>query len=284
MSSPVIEYQNGPGPAPAQQQQSTWRQRLQPFLSRQKDFLPWYYGAIITLAELLTAFMYIQAGLALHFGLLILLIIHAALAANQPRYPLYQTLALAPLIRILSLTLPLGAFPLIWWYAFTSLPLLTAAGVAAYLAGFKAADLGFTTGRIGSQLLITFSGLLLGLLEYLILRPQPLVPALTPGSIWLPALILLVGTGFTEEFIFRGLMQQAAARAAGPRFALYYVSFIFAVLHITHQSLLDVIFVFAVALFFGRMVQRQGSILGVTLAHGLTNITLYLVWPHLLPF
>lgn len=41
----------------------------------------------------------------------------------------------------------------------------------------------------------------------------------------------------------------------------------------------DIVFVFVVALFFGWVVQRTGSILGVALAHGITNIVLYLIAP-----
>jgi len=37
-----------------------------------------------------------------------------------------------------------------------------------------------------------------------------------------------------------------------------------------------------VALFFGYSVHKTGSILGVTLSHGLTNIGLFLVFPFLL--
>lgn len=246
-----------------------------------KALLPWFYGVLLTAAEILTALMYIPAGLALHFSILILLILQAALEAGKPRHALYQALTLAPLTRIMSLTLPLGSFPLMWWYAITSLPLLAAAGAAAALCGFKAADLGLVRGRPGLQVLVALSGLPLGLLEYLILRPQPLA-GLDFRHLWLPALILLICTGFMEELVFRGLIMRAATIAAGPRFALNYMSFIFAILHITHRSVLDVFFVFAVALFFGWVVQKDRSILGVTLAHGLTNITLYLIWPNLL--
>ncbi|MDN5361457.1 MAG: protease family protein [Moorella sp. (in: firmicutes)] len=274
MSSPHSIYQAGPAPRGAS--------RFKAFLKGQGEFLPWYYGVLLTVAEILTALMYIPAGLALHFSLLVLLILQAALEAGKPRHALYQALTLAPLTRIMSLTLPLGNFPLVWWYAITSLPLLAAAGAAAALSGFKAADLGLTRGRPGRQVLVALSGLPLGFLEYLILRPQPLVAGLDWRHLWLPALILLVCTGFMEELVFRGLIMRAATVAAGPRFALYYMSFIFAILHITHRSVLDVFFVFAVALFFGWAVQRDRSILGVTLAHGLTNITLYLIWPNLL--
>jgi len=42
-----------------------------------------------------------------------------------------------------------------------------------------------------------------------------------------------------------------------------------------------VLFVFAVAMFFAWAVKRTGSLLGVTLAHGITNIMLFVVIPFL---
>jgi len=50
----------------------------------------------------------------------------------------------------------------------------------------------------------------------------------------------------------------------------------------TRRSLLDVLFVGVVGLFFGWVVHRTRSLLGVTLAHGLTNIILFLVMPFVL--
>jgi membrane protease YdiL (CAAX protease family) len=41
------------------------------------------------------------------------------------------------------------------------------------------------------------------------------------------------------------------------------------------------LFVFGVSVFFSWIVSRTGSLLGVTLAHGLTNILLFLVVPTL---
>jgi membrane protease YdiL (CAAX protease family) len=43
--------------------------------------------------------------------------------------------------------------------------------------------------------------------------------------------------------------------------------------------MLDVIFVFLVAMFFGFVVTRTRSILGVTIAHGLTNVGLFIFFP-----
>jgi membrane protease YdiL (CAAX protease family) len=40
-----------------------------------------------------------------------------------------------------------------------------------------------------------------------------------------------------------------------------------------------VAFVFLVALFFGWAVARTGSLLGVTLSHGIANVVLYVIVP-----
>ena len=60
---------------------------------------------------------------------------------------------------------------------------------------------------------------------------------------------------------------------------IIYISLVFAVLHLGFISIIDVVFVFLVALFFGWVVKKTGSLFGVTLAHGITNALLYLVLP-----
>jgi hypothetical protein len=193
----------------------------------------------------------------------------------------YLALTLAPLIRILYLSLPLNVFPLTYWYAVVSFPLLVGAVVVAQINGYRRKEIGLGWGNknLLFHLLFGLTGLPLGLIEYLILRPEPLVPVLSLPDVFLPALILLVCTGFAEEFIFRGIMQKAASDLLGQKTALILVGFIFAILHVTHLSVIDVVFVFGVAVFFSTVVRRTGSLIGVTLAHGLTNIALYLILP-----
>jgi hypothetical protein len=125
---------------------------------------------------------------------------------------------------------------------------------------------------------VALSGLLFGVIEYLILAPEPMVTELTWQEVWLPALIFLMCTGFVEEFIFRGVLQRTAVEVFGG-WGIIYVSLLFAVLHMGFLSLIDVVFVFFVALFFSWVVKKTGSLLGVSLAHGITNIILYLVVP-----
>ncbi len=141
--------------------------------------------------------------------------------------------------------------------------------------------IGLTANKFPLQILIGLTGIGLGYIEYYILRPKSLVTTLRLESIWLPALILLIFTGLLEEIIFRGMLQYNAERVLG-RNALLYTSLVFTILHLGYKSMPDLAFVFIVALFFAWVVRRSGSILGVTLAHGLINITLFLIYPFIL--
>jgi membrane protease YdiL (CAAX protease family) len=240
----------------------------------------WVYLIAITAAEVITTFVNPVAGVIIHGMLLVLLIVHATRVWHEPVHELLLSLSIAPLIRILSLTLPLTQFALIQWFVLTSIPLFLTAFIIIRLLNLRREEIGLRVGDLPVQLLIALLGFGLGVMEYVILHPQPLIPALTLDALWGAAVILLVCTGFAEELFFRGLLQRTAYAALG-RLGIVYVAALFAVLHIGYQSLLDVAFVFGVGLLFGYLVLSTRSLLGVTLAHGLTNILLFLVLPHL---
>lgn len=235
----------------------------------------------VTLAESLFVFFNAQAGMVAHIVLMVVLFIHSSQAERQDVRRTVLALSLVPLIRIVSLALPLTSYPQVYWYLITAVPLLAATVVVMWDSGLSLADVGFSLRPLPVQLLVAPVGLALGLVEYWILRPEPLVDFFTVGSVVGPAIILLIGTGFAEEFIFRGVLQKTFGRVLGT-WGIIYVALIFAVLHMGYLSALDVVFVFAVGLLFAWVVLRTGSILGVTLAHGLTNISLFLVFPFLL--
>lgn len=222
-------------------------------------------------------------GIACHTGILLATIIDAALIDRYFHGRLVLSLSLVPLIRIISLTLPLADIPRIWQYLIIYLPLLAAAIVVARLLDYKPKDIGIKFGFMPVQLIVGLVGLGFGVAEYYILvvmPPEPLIEMLaveaTLQSTWLPALVLLLSTGFVEEFIFRGVLQRTAVEVFGG-WGVIYVSYIFAILHIGFLSWIDVAFVFGVALFFGWVVKKTGSLLGVTLSHGITNIILFIV-------
>ena len=244
-------------------------------------FIALAYLAAIAIAEILTTFAPARTGLVAHAAVLLGILIHAARVDGQKEQAFLVSLAFAPLIRVLSLSLPLADLPLLYWYPITSIPLFAAVLIAAPTLGFGRAALGLSLRRWGLQLVIGLSGIAFGVFEYWILQPEPLVSTFEWTDLLWPALILLVSTGLLEELIFRGLLQRAAIDVLGI-WGIGFVAILFAVLHTGYRSLLDVLFVGAVGLFFGWVVHRTRSLLGVTLAHGLTNIILFLVMPFVL--
>lgn len=236
------------------------------------------YLAAITGIEVLTNFYNLTGGVISHVILLAALIVHSSMVDEAPTRKLLLSLTLAPLTRIMSLSLPLAQFPQVYWYLIIYPSLFAAAWVAMRRLNFTAREIGFTIRRLPLQLVVASSGFIFGVLEYFILTPEPLVTELTWGSVLLPAFALSAGTGIVEEFIFRGVIQRAALEALG-KWGLPYVAFLFAILHLIHNSILDIVLVFAIALFFGWIVKRTGSLLGVILSHSITNILLFLVIP-----
>ncbi|MFC2045218.1 type II CAAX prenyl endopeptidase Rce1 family protein [Chloroflexota bacterium] len=248
---------------------------VEPVLSK-PDLL---YLAGITAAELITALVSPLGGIIFHISILLGLVYHASIAGGS-RQKLYLTLALAPLIRLISMSMPLTNFPQIYWYAIIAVPLLLATFGIIRRLNFSLPDIGFTLNRIPLQVLVVFAGIPFGIVEFYILRPDSLISELSWQAALVPGLILMIGTGFTEEVVFRGVMQRSAVEAIG-EWGWVYVAGVFAALHIGYLSVLDVAFVFVIGLFFGWIVKKTGSILGVSLSHGLANITLYLVMPFL---
>ncbi len=237
------------------------------------------YLIALTIAELLTVLVVPSIGLLMHGALLVTLLLHTSLTWGRPEHKLWVSLSFAPLIRLLSLTLPLASFPLIYWYLIVSIPLFAATVIIVRHLGLSRADIGLTPGFIPLQILIALTGLSLGYIEYRILQPIPMMYQLTWEELWLPGLILLICTGFAEELIFRGIIQRATTKALGRGWGILYVSVLFAVLHLGYRSSVDVLFVFTVALFFGLTRSITGSILGISIAHGMTNILLFLTLP-----
>lgn len=242
--------------------------------------LLWGYLGLITLAEVLVAIWNPSLGMLAHTIILVLLTIHGALGRQQTFRRLALALTLAPLTRLLSLGMPLKDIPQLAWYPIIAVPLMIATWLVVRQLRVPRAALGLRAGNPLLQLMLVGCGMMLGYAEYLILKPPTLIGTFSWNTFAIAALTLTVSTGFVEEIIFRGVLQAVALPALG-RWALVYVSLLFAALHIGYLSLTDVLFVFSVGLLFAYTAHWGGSIVGVSLAHGLTNVTMFLIVPYI---
>jgi len=237
------------------------------------------YLLALALAEFFTSHLAsASVGLVLHGVVLISLLVQGGFSKQQASQRYFFSMSLVPLIRLLSLSLPLSDYQFVYWYMIIGAPLFLGAFAASKVIGYQIRPVLLNFNKPWIQMATVFSGIWLGLVEYLILKPNPLAASLTFQEIWLPALILTIFTGLLEELIFRGILQKTAREYLGST-GIVYVALLFAVMHIGYLSVIDFLFVFGVALYFSWIVQLSGSILGVTFAHAITNICLFLIFP-----
>ena len=235
------------------------------------------YLVAIVIAELCLAWQAPYASLLIHLALMVLLPIHAASTSGAFSHFLIA-MVLAPLIRVVSLGLPLASVAPVQAYALACLPLFVGIISTVRAVSLSKGQIGLSTAKLPWQFVIGLTGIPFGFLEYAVLRPEPIADINRPLAVIWATLVLFIATGLLEELIFRGILQTTVLGLLGTP-GLLYVNLIFAALHIGYQSPLDVVVVFGIGAIFSSFVLLTRSIVGVSIAHGLTNTLLFVVLP-----
>lgn len=250
------------------------------------------YGILIGAAEAVVVFFNPLAGVIVHALLIVALMSQFAWYSKVPEQsygdpgaPFWfvdalPILALLPLTRILSLSMPLGEVPQTYWYLIVGVPVLIAGGLTMRLLKLPLNSMRLQLPSWPRQALVGLTGIPLSLMAFLILRPDPLWPQFDWFQFAIGCVILMIFTGLTEEVIFRGMLQQVLVEMFGLK-GIALSSTLFAVMYIGSLSPVYVLFVGLVGLFFGWCVNRTNSLWGVVLAHALLNVGMLLAWPYL---
>jgi uncharacterized protein len=259
------------------------------------------YLAAVAAAEASVAFANVAYGLAGHALVLLMLLGVAVVAperaeqspggkAHLDALDMLPVLALVPLLRIVSLTTPVPDLAPIYWYAATGGPILLAVALTLRFLGrdrlreltsIPSSRMAFAALWSPVQGAIALSGVPLGLVAYLLLRPEPLQAHPGPRFFVVGALILFVFTALTEEVLFRGLLQSVFVELFG-EIGVLVAAILSATMYLGTRSASFVVFAALVGLGFGVRVRQTGSLAGVILAHGLISVGLFLVWPYVL--
>jgi len=273
------------------------------------------YLILVALAEITVTYVSPQAGIFFHIIILCLLFIHSGFINKEKmsidklqsffikdkKKPsslvqilgdkrvkltsILLALTLVPLIRILSLVMPLSHFPRIQWFIII--------GVAVYLAFFillyqqkiniKECGLRFPSKKhIPIEVGIILLGIPLGFAEYFILRPAPFIDSFSIENLIVAVLILFIATGLMEELIFRGLLQKKSIDILGVWPGILFITLIFAVLHIGNLSFLDVLLVFCIGGLYAVVVKTTKTVIGVSISHTIVNVFLFIICPLIL--
>ena len=261
-------------------QQIQYKEQVDQSVQELNKYLVQYWFAALMLAasELILA-LNSTAGIVLHFICFGALVLTSYKTNKDSKRILYLSYTLVPLIRIYSLAMPISELPLTYWYIIISVPLLLSAFMTVRIISFTPQKVGLTTKKLYLQLLIGIIGVPLGWVGSQLSMEIPASTSFQPQFLWLSAIVLIICTGFTEELVFRGIIYQAVLEEMDKKHAWLITSFLNASLYISNLSLVQVIYVFALAAIFTAIYNRNQNLIGISLAHGLVNITLFLIRP-----
>lgn len=275
----------------------------------------WYlviYLLLISMAEITTVYFNIQTGIIFHAAILSALFIHSGFITKAKMFENWQqwlfiekmkkpseslqtlisrkrklsilllVFTLVPLIRILSLVMPLSHFPRIQWFIIIAIALYLAFFALVRQQKIDLKEHGFRLPKakhIPIEIGIILIAAPFGYIEYFILRPDLLIDSFALENLIEAILILFVATGLIEEIIFRGLLLKKSIDMIGTWQGILFVTLIFAVLHIGNLSLLDVLLVFCIGVLYAVVVKTTKTIIGVTISHTVVNIFLFIICP-----
>jgi membrane protease YdiL (CAAX protease family) len=237
---------------------------------------------LICAGEVMLVFVNLAAGVLLEaITLGVILWLQAARAGRIDGRAMVP-LALVPLLRLLSLTMPLPEVPPLYWMALSGVPLVVGGILAARASGLTRAAVGLGRTDLRMQLAIALLGLPAGLVLWSYVEPASLIAeATSPGDAIGIALMLALFMGVTEEFIFRGVIQAGLAVAYG-NWAVLLTAVVYGSSYLGTLSLEYAASMTVIGLLFGLIVRRTGSIVGASASHATMVVGAFLAWPALL--
>lgn len=239
----------------------------------------------IALAEYVFAYQNVAYGIVI--ALALAMVIYILLSVRRFDYTIVlcaESLAIIPLYILFTSSLP--------WFFISQQYLLPAVysviiGLCLWHVYQKNLNLreifGFSKSKLLRYSLLGLAiGAVLGVGEYLILRPAPAFPTFEVKYLFRDMVYMFLFVGVAEELLFRGLIQRDLTGAFGWKWGLFSASALFSVMHLTWRSIPELGFVFIAGLILGALYLKTKSLTVPIVAHGATNVMLVAILPYIL--
>ena len=205
------------------------------------------------------------------------------LAIGEPGIRLLPAVALLPLLRVLSITMPVPELSPIVWLALAAGPLLFAVISTARLTDIDVREIGIgiVPRDVLSGLLVAASipvGIVLGWLQPSFVS----IDRETAVAVALAAATLVAGSAIAEELVFRGILQPLMGRAIGP-LAIVLTAGVYGATYLGSQSLAVAGIMALVGLAYGYVVARTGSLWGPLIGHSALILAAIFLAPIVVP-
>jgi membrane protease YdiL (CAAX protease family) len=231
---------------------------------------------LVALAELLIFIGQMRMAMMLH-ALNVVLLTFIAIY-NEDR--IFPVLLLLPLFRLLNAAMPvffsltLYSYPLVYAPMFLPIYLILKEGTITP----QEAGLTFKNFWVFLPLAVAV-GLGLGWGEHYVLRPGMILPDVSISSVIILSLTMILFVGVVEEFVFRSALQTILEEKVGSKAGLVIASIVFGLMHSGYRIPLELFYVCFAGLVFGLLFWLSRSLPMIALAHGITNLSLFLITP-----
>lgn len=190
-------------------------------------------------------------------------------------------LAVLPLMRVLSISIPTLLLPTWMWHAEVGIAVLAATVLAAVAAGVTSRAIGIRAAPPAVVLASALAGVGLGLLAFLIARPDAVSLDRSPITFLGATAAVVVGGALTEELLFRGLIQQVADEVTGG-FGILASAALYTLVYLASGNVRYILFMAALGVGLGLVTRRYRSLLPAVTCHGIILWSQLILWPNLL--
>jgi uncharacterized protein len=234
--------------------------------------------ASILEAEVATALVAPLIGLILHAAIILTILNIYLLIPFLPHRKVLLTLLLLPILRLMSLTIPISPIPKIFWYAVIGVPLLFSTAMVINIVNPQPTRLLFRLRQVWGQLAFGLLGVPLGLVVFLFVPHKPFLDPTNWSEVIFGIISLTLFGAFTEELIFRVLIQTNLEEVFG-RWGIWIGAILYAGLFSTTLSVPVIAFWGVTGLVFSLWVKRTQSIWGAVVCHSLILVVGLIVSP-----
>jgi membrane protease YdiL (CAAX protease family) len=242
------------------------------------------YCVAIAAVELQTVWLEPKTG-TLYNGLLVMIMLHHyLLARDDPHRSQILLLAAIPLLRMLSLAMPVGLIQPLYRYPMVGIPVLVSVGLILRETNVPWSQIGLRwpqirkSEQIWENVLIALSGLPLGLMGFYFADPIPLLTTFSWGEVIASTLVIIFYVAILEEVIFRGMLLTTLQNTFGQT-GILIATVVYTLMFASSHSVEGIILMGFSSLLYSWHVLESRSILAATISHTLMVVGMLIVWP-----
>lgn len=230
----------------------------------------------IAASEVAIFYGYVEYALWGHFITLLLCVLGPLYFENDAS--VFQVLALVPVFRLVNLGMPVFFELTLYWLPFVYGPFIPAGYLVVKSQRSVNLSVGWIRALIALPVAIPLSAVL-GVVEYSIIRPPPLVRTWSDGNLLFVGVVVFGFVAVVEELLYRGLIQRIFENQLGRWSGLVIASILFGLMHSSYGTVNELMFATSIGLLFGVIYDYVESFLLVVLMHGTLGFFLFAVVP-----